>query len=244
MSKTAEAVKLAVMMANDPRHGYDQDGRWGPDFDCSSFLIHVWEQIGVKLKSAGASYTGNVRGPALRLGFVDVTARVNLYTGSGLQPGDLLLNYTQHMAMYVGNGQLVHASINEKGTVHGGQPGDQTGREICVRSYYNHPWDCALRYSGDSEDPDVSESGTPATVPAETTNDLPLLKRGMMKSVAVKSMQGALIAHGYDCGPDGADGDFGENTEKAVIKFKEEHLLQVDGEFGPECQGCLWGVTK
>ena len=244
MSKTAEAVKLAVMMANDPRHGYDQDGRWGPDFDCSSFLIHVWEQIGVKLKSAGASYTGNVRGPALRLGFVDVTARVNLYTGSGLQPGDLLLNYTQHMAMYVGNGQLVHASINEKGTAHGGQPGDQTGRESCVRIHYSHPWDCALRYSGDSEDPDVSESGTPATVPAETTNDLPLLKRGMMKSVAVKSMQGALIAHGYDCGPDGADGDFGENTEKAVIKFQEEHLLQVDGEFGPECQGCLWGVTK
>lgn len=244
MSKAMEAVKLAITMANDPRHGYDQDSRWGPDFDCSSFLVYVWEQIGVKLRSAGASYTGNVRGPALRLGFVDITAKVNLYTGSGLQPGDLLLNYTQHMAMYVGNGQLVHASINEKGTAHGGRTGDQTGREICVRSYYNHPWDCVLRYTEAGEPDPVSESGTPATVPAETTNDLPLLKRGMMKSVAVKSMQGALIAHGYDCGPDGADGDFGENTEKAVIKFQEEHLLQVDGEFGPECQGCLWGVTK
>lgn len=244
MSKATEAVKLAVTMANDPRHGFDQGSRWGPDFDCSSFLIHVWEQVGVKLKSSGASYTGNVRGPALRLGFVDVTAKVNLYTGSGLQPGDLLLNYTQHMAMCVGNGQLVHASINEKGTAHGGQTGDQTGREICVRSYYNHPWDCVLRYAESGEADPVSESGTPATGPAETTNDLPLLKRGMMKSVAVKSMQGALIAHGYDCGPDGADGDFGENTEKAVIKFQEEHFLQVDGEFGPECQGCLWGVTK
>lgn len=244
MSIAMEAVKLAVTMANDPRHGYDQDSRWGPDFDCSSFLVYVWEQIGVKLRSAGASYTGNVRGPALRLGFVDITAKVNLYTGSGLQPGDLLLNYTQHMAMYVGNGQLVHASINEKGTAHGGRTGDQTGREICVRSYYNHPWDCVLRYTEAGEPDPVPESGTPATAPAETTNDLPLLKRGMMKSVAVKSMQGALIAHGYDCGPDGADGDFGENTEKAVIKFQEEHLLQVDGEFGPECQGCLWGVTK
>ena len=244
MSKTAEAVKLAVMMANDPRHGYDQGSRWGPDFDCSSFLIHVWEQIGVKLKSAGASYTGNVRGPALRLGFVDVTARVNLNTGSGLQPGDLLLNYTQHMAMYVGNGQLVHASINEKGTVHGGQPGDQTGREICVRSYYNHPWDCVLRYAETGEADPVSESDTPAAAPAATTDDLPILRRGMMRNLSVLAMQAVLIARGFSCGPDGADGDFGENTEKALLAFQEHYKLKADGECGPITWGYLLGVTK
>lgn len=243
MSKATEAVKLAVTMANDPRHGYDQSSRWGPDFDCSSLPIHVWEQIGVKLKSAGASYTGNVRGPALRLGFIDVTAKVNLNTGSGLQPGDLLLNYTQHMAMYVGNGQLVHASINEKGTAHGGQPGDQTGREICVRSYYNHPWDCVLRYAETGEPDPVSKSDTPAAAPVAATNDLPILRRGD-RGRCVRAMQAVLIANGCDCGPDGADGDFGPATEAALLRFQSENGLDDDGECGPITWGYLLGVTK
>lgn len=41
------------------------------------------------------------------------------------------------------------ASINEKGTAHGGQPGDQTGKEFLIRSYRNYPWNCILRYAGD-----------------------------------------------------------------------------------------------
>jgi cell wall-associated NlpC family hydrolase len=61
-------------------------------------------------------------------------------------PGDVLLHEGRHTAIYIGNGQLVHASINEKGTIVGGIPGDQTGKEICIRSYYNHPWNSVLRY--------------------------------------------------------------------------------------------------
>ena len=33
---------------------------------------------------------------------------------------------------------LGHASINEKGTVKGGAKGDQTGKEVCTRTYYVH----------------------------------------------------------------------------------------------------------
>lgn len=51
----------------------------------------------------------------LKNGFVDVTSKVNVATGSGLLRGDVLLNEAHHVAMYCGNGKEVEASINEKG---------------------------------------------------------------------------------------------------------------------------------
>ena len=153
MTKTEKAVQWIVQTANNPRHGYDQARRWGErgDYDCSSAVITAWESAGVPVKSAGATYTGNMYSVFKKCGFVDVTQSVNLKNGSGLMRGDVLLNRRSHTAMYIGSGQLVQASINEKGTATGGSPGDQTGREFLVRSYYNFPWDYVLRYPEASE---------------------------------------------------------------------------------------------
>ena len=63
-----------------------------------------------------------------------------------LKKGDVLLNKKHHTALYIGGGQIVHASINEKGEIIGGKEGDQTGREICTRTYYDYPWEVVLRY--------------------------------------------------------------------------------------------------
>lgn len=150
MGLISKAVELIKEISADNSHGYDQTNRWGPDFDCSSLIIWVLEQIGIRVKSAGATYTGNMRSVFLNCGFEDVTSKVNLFTGAGLQAGDILLNYKSHTAMYIGNGMIAHASLNEKGTTTGGIPGDQTGGEICTRSYYNYPWDCVLRYKEDA----------------------------------------------------------------------------------------------
>lgn len=38
-----------------------------------------------------------------------------------------------------------HASIDERGKANGGQAGDQTGKEVCVRSWYNANWNVVLR---------------------------------------------------------------------------------------------------
>lgn len=38
-----------------------------------------------------------------------------------------------------------HASIDERGKANGGQAGDQTGKEVCVRSWYNGSWNVVLR---------------------------------------------------------------------------------------------------
>ena len=53
-----------------------------------------------------------------------------------LQCGDILLNIRYQTAIYLGNGLLVHASGNEYGEAIGGEPGDQTGSEICARLYF------------------------------------------------------------------------------------------------------------
>lgn len=143
-----KAVEWAVGIANDDSHGYDQDSRWGPDYDCSSLLIQAWQNVGVPVKTNGATYTGNMYDVFIGCGFKNVTSQVNLSTGAGVQYGDVLLNVADHTAMSIGNGQIVQASINEFNKPTGGQPGDQTGQEIWTRSYYNYPWDYVLRYPG------------------------------------------------------------------------------------------------
>ena len=151
MTKTEKAIRQMETWAKDDSHGYDQDYRWGEkgDYDCSSAVIQAWQNAGVPVKSGGATYTGDMKNVFLKNGFKDITASVNRETGTGLKRGDVLLNEAHHVAMYCGAGKEVEASINEKGTAHGGQPGDQTGKEFLIRSYRNYPWNCILRYAGD-----------------------------------------------------------------------------------------------
>ena len=167
-----KAVDWALAMASDDRHGYDQEKRWGPDYDCSSFVIAAWQQAGVPVRAAGASYTGDMRAAFLRCGFRDVTGQINLATGKGLQKGDVLLNRKSHAELYVGGGRCVKAGSNEHGGATGGESGDQNGREICVSGYYNFPWDCVLRYMGDTS------SGSGADAPPSAQGDAPGARDG------------------------------------------------------------------
>ena len=226
MSKVEAAIAQMEAWAADNSHGYDQQYRWGErgDFDCSSAVIAAWEMAGVPIKSSGATYTGNMRGAFLRCGFEDVTSLIDLASGSGLQRGDVLLNIANHTAMCCGAGKEVEASINELGTVTGGQPGDQTGREFLVRPYRNYPWDCVLRYTG-------AESGEPGyNKPTyEYTVRLGLLKEGMA-DMQVQAVQELLAARGYYSGD--CDGIMGELTKRAVMGYQADAGLLTDGEVG------------
>ena len=42
--------------------------------------------------------------------------------------------------------QIIHSSIDERGSGYGGRLGDQTGREVYVRNWYNDDWDICIRY--------------------------------------------------------------------------------------------------
>lgn len=59
-----------------------------------------------------------------------------------------------------------------------------------------------------------------------------LLENGM-EGEDVKELQSNLIALGYDCGKWGADGDFGDATEIALMRFQRDHGCDDDGEYGP-----------
>lgn len=217
MSKVEKATQQMETWANDSAHGYDQTYRWGEkgDYDCSSAVIQAYENAGVPVKTKGATYTGNMRSVFLQCGFKDVTSKCNLSTGVGLKRGDVLLNTVHHTAMYCGNGKEVEASINEKGTATGGKPGDQTGKEFLIRSYRNYPWNYVLRY-------EESELVIDATH---------WLEKGDT-GILVKEIQEDLIYLGFSCGQDGADGEYGDNTVKAVKAAQKAYGLTQDGQYG------------
>ena len=219
------AVARALEIAADDSHGYDQTSRWGPDYDCSSLVISAFRKAGVPLS---CTYTGNMRSDMMRCGFVDATGSVDLGTGAGLERGDVLLNHVHHTAMYIGDGQLVQASINEYGTTTGGQIGDQTGREIYTRGYYNYPWNTVLRYKGSSGTvPDISP--VISQLDRNITVSLPELKSGDI-DVSVAMLQAALKYKGYN--PRWVDGEFGAQTGAALKAFQADHGLDADAICG------------
>lgn len=119
----AAYVTWAVSIANDPAHGYDQDNRDGPDYDCSSLVAYALRAAGYNVWIFDTdSEIGQLEG----IGFERLA-----YDPSILQPGDILWK-DGHTEIYVGNNEVVGARQNEFGGIKGGTPGDQTGDEISV----------------------------------------------------------------------------------------------------------------
>lgn len=150
MANIMKAVQFMVDTANDSTHGYDQTHRNGPDYDCSSLVGTALHEAGFNVSPY--SWTGNLEAQLRACGFVDCKAP--------WLAGDVHLKTQHHVCMSISNSKIAQASINEKGTITGGKTGDQTGKEIWIRDYYEYSggWDVHLRYKGQNteEQPDVS----------------------------------------------------------------------------------------
>lgn len=100
----------------------------------------------------------------------------------------------------------------------------------------------------DSKTPDAQPQAPEQAAQEPTTEEkrtytlaLPYLSRGD-KGRAVTAVQFQLAAQGYNIGPDGADGDFGGNTERAVKEFQESIGILADGIVGPKTGAALYGA--
>ena len=188
--------------------GYDQGQRnnivVGGECDCSSLVIHAAKEAG--FNTGWATYTGNMRAAFSANGWSVLSPSV------AKQAGDILLADAHHVAVYVGNGLLAQASIDERGQIAGGQSGDQTNYETNVRSYYNYPWSCVLRATG---------AGTSAYNPNGYDHEY------------VHSVQRLLISLGYDVGPSWATGVLDSITYNTIKRFQKNEGLTVDGVPGP-----------
>lgn len=245
MTVIESAVQWAIQTANDNSHGYSQQNRWGnPDFDCSSFVISAYEQAGLKVKEAGASYTGNMRGAFLACGFEDVTSQVSISSGAGVQAGDVLLNYAAHTCLAIGGGKVANCRTDE------GHPqgGDQSGNEIRIQSYWDgspNRWNAVLRYKGNKADSNTSTK--PATEPKKDENNfnsedhsllLPLLTMSNAYNSYCVLLQALLNARHFACGS--ADGFFGAKTQAAVHRFQEWAFPDDKSQWDGICGKKTW----
>lgn len=135
MPNIETAVKWAEAIAADNSHGYSQVHRNGPDYDCSSF-------VGTALSNAGFavseySTTRNLEAQLRKAGFKKCSRPWKL--------GDIHLAAGHHVTMSTDSMHIVHASQSETGGIDG-RTGDQTGKEICVRSYYDIPYSNLVHY--------------------------------------------------------------------------------------------------
>ena len=139
MLKIEKALQFMRDTAADAAHGYDQENRNGPDYDCSSLVATALNSAGYDVPVT--AYTGNLYTYLKQCGF----KQINSVTDR--KPGDIFLSPGYHVVMCVDANNIVHASINEKGTITGGKQGDQTGKEICERTFYipSYGWKYHLR---------------------------------------------------------------------------------------------------
>ena len=154
-----DMINFAVSKANDPRCGYDQANRLGPDYDCSSL-------VGFSINAAGEYVNVNNFATSTMRQLMPSTFEFlgrSIVDETNLVRGDILwvnhvFNGVQygHTGIYLGNSQIVEARINELGTITGGQTGDQTGNEIRISPFYAYGyggadfphWDGLFRYVG------------------------------------------------------------------------------------------------
>lgn len=135
MSKIENAVAWAEQIAADDRHGYSQVHRNSPDYDCSSFVATALANAGFSVSVY--STTRNLSEQLEKAGFTKCS--------KPWKRGDIHLAAGHHVTMSVSSDRIVHASQSENGGIDG-QTGDQTGKEICVRSYYDLPYGNTVHY--------------------------------------------------------------------------------------------------
>lgn len=145
MSKIEVAVSYAEGIAADDSHGYDQPGRMGQDFDCSSLVGRSLVHAGFAYPAGFSPSTREMKKHLEAIGFT-------WHNGiSGVRRGDILWK-PGHTAFAISSSRIVEACINERGGISGGRKGDQTGSEIRTTNINNYNWSGYWRAPAEAEE--------------------------------------------------------------------------------------------
>ena len=114
------ALEWGLRIAADNSHGYSKYSRFGPNYDCSSFVSAALMHGGFDL---GYTSTCGMKEALEELGFTAYRkGEVEL------RRGDILLNPWEHVEFYLGDGMCLAAHMD-----YDGRSGDSTGKEINIR---------------------------------------------------------------------------------------------------------------
>lgn len=223
-----KACAWAEGIAADQSHGYSQQTRWGPDYDCSSLVISAYIKAGVPIDKNKVYYTGNMN-DLKNYGFTDVTKKVNLDTGSGMLRGDILYYHISgtngHTAMYCGNGKIVHA----RGQSYGSSATGDQGTQIAVTNYSRSKWQYVLRYGNNTATTNINNSTQTLYQIGSTGTKVKEIQQQLNKVGNYKLEE---------------DGEFGRLTQQAVIDFQTKNNLQIDGIVGKQTLDKLAELAK
>ena len=190
--------------------------------DCSGLFVWAFQKLADKRISHSShyQYTDYCR----EKGKLENGKRTD---GKVLRPGTAVFVYKSeqnrytHIGLYVGDGEVIEAASTEKG--------------VTTSKVTNEKWN---RW-GEMKYVDFPETEAPAEEqPQEPADVMPTIRKGD-KGNAVRMMQQALLALGYDLPRYGADGDFGAETEKAVKEFQKDKGLSQDGVVGRKTWAAL-----
>lgn len=119
--KVEAMIAWALEIAADNSHGYSQSARYGPNYDCSSFVSAALMAAGFPLDKYLTA--GGFLGYAEELGFA-------VYRRGEVKPqrGDILVQGNEHVEICMGNGGCVAAHQD-----YDWRSGDRTGHEIEYR---------------------------------------------------------------------------------------------------------------
>lgn len=200
LSVAERIAQVAEHFARHDAHGYSQPNRGtgadevvalsdgsevtvtGSDVDCSEMVRQCVDAAltGGHDEPIGYMWTGNEDGELRAVGFERMT-----FDASGVRRGDVLL-VSGHTGVALGGGLQADAHGDERGGITGPSRGDQTGREVEVRSLRS-TWTWMYRYAGGEPFLGLAEP--------EATKDEPERKRTMECLIAI---EGANTVVWYD----------------------------------------------
>ena len=214
-SGVAWTKKRQEQINNTTDAKYEQARKYGAKwighvvYDCSGLFVWAFKQLG------GSIYHGSNTIYKKYCSSKGQLSKGNRTDGKTLLPGSAVFTGTEndhgHIGLYIGNGEVVEAASTVKG--------------VCKSSVTDKKW----TYWGELKDVDYSGGESPS-LPPDAPNDPEFVEiRKGDRGDRVKELQSLLIMKGYSCGSTGADGIFGNNTEKAVKAFQTDSGRAANG---------------